>query len=203
LGSHTDGKTAPSKAISIEQNSAKRGNIDKQRQTRQYRERRRRPLKGFCKSDLSFARIWCASPLILFIIYIIGNAAVPTWGDALHGGSNEENRDGICSRNRHRGHNATKQPKPLPAPNSDFYEIYETLNAEELATVKRVRAFMEAKVDLNLNLADGTYFLRARLNVRLPGVDREMAQAIVNEAHQICPYSQATRGNIDVAINLI
>ena len=41
---------------------------------------------------------------------------------------------------------AEKQPKQLPAPNSDFYELYETLNAEELATVKRVRAFMEAKV---------------------------------------------------------
>ena len=35
-----------------------------------------------------------------------------------------------------------RQPKPLPAPNSDFYEVYETLSAEELATVKRVRAFM-------------------------------------------------------------
>ncbi len=41
---------------------------------------------------------------------------------------------------------AAKQPKPLPAPNSDFYEMYETLSAEELATVKKVRAFMEAKV---------------------------------------------------------
>src|SRR5258707_2937263 len=39
-----------------------------------------------------------------------------------------------------------KAPKQLPAPNSDFYEVYETLNAEELATVKRVRTFMEAKV---------------------------------------------------------
>ena len=39
-----------------------------------------------------------------------------------------------------------KQPRPLPAPNSDFYQLYETLNAEELATVKRVRTFMEAKV---------------------------------------------------------
>jgi len=39
-----------------------------------------------------------------------------------------------------------KQPRPLPAPNSDFYELYETLAPEELATVKRVRAFMEAKV---------------------------------------------------------
>src|SRR5882762_3341066 len=39
-----------------------------------------------------------------------------------------------------------KQPKPLPAPNSDFYEVYETLSAEELATVRKVRGFMEAKV---------------------------------------------------------
>ena len=62
---------------------------------------------------------------------------------------------------------------------------------------------IDAEVDLNLKLADGTYFLRARLNVSLPGVDRELAQAIVNEADQICPYSRATRGNIDVAINLV
>jgi alkylation response protein AidB-like acyl-CoA dehydrogenase len=41
---------------------------------------------------------------------------------------------------------ARKAPKQLPAPNSDFYELYETLNAEELATVKRVRSFMEAEV---------------------------------------------------------
>ena len=39
-----------------------------------------------------------------------------------------------------------KAPKQLPAPNSDFYELYETLTAEELATVKRVRTFMETKV---------------------------------------------------------
>jgi glutaryl-CoA dehydrogenase len=38
------------------------------------------------------------------------------------------------------------QPKPLPAPNSDFYELAETLNAEELSLVKQVRAFMEGKV---------------------------------------------------------
>jgi alkylation response protein AidB-like acyl-CoA dehydrogenase len=39
-----------------------------------------------------------------------------------------------------------RQPKPLPAPNSDFYQLAETLNAEELALVKQVRAFMESKV---------------------------------------------------------
>jgi Ohr subfamily peroxiredoxin len=62
---------------------------------------------------------------------------------------------------------------------------------------------IDAEVDLNLNPADGTYFLRARLNISLPGVERESAQAIVSEAHSICPYSRATRGNIDIAINLI
>src|SRR6201997_1879333 len=41
---------------------------------------------------------------------------------------------------------APNKPKPLPAPNSDFYDVYETLSAEELTTVKRVRAFMESKV---------------------------------------------------------
>ena len=60
---------------------------------------------------------------------------------------------------------------------------------------------IDAEVDLNL--ADGGYFLRARLNVSLPGVERDVAQALVNEAHEICPYSKATRGNIDVAINLV
>lgn len=60
---------------------------------------------------------------------------------------------------------------------------------------------IDAEVDLNV--ADDAYFLRARLNVSLPGVDREVAQAVVNAAHQTCPYSKATRGNIEVAINLV
>jgi osmotically inducible protein OsmC len=60
---------------------------------------------------------------------------------------------------------------------------------------------IDAEVDLNL--ADGGYFLRTRLNISLPGVERNVAQALVDEAHQICPYSKATRGNIDVAINLV
>jgi osmotically inducible protein OsmC len=57
--------------------------------------------------------------------------------------------------------------------------------------------------EVNLHLADGGYFLSARLNVGLTGVEREIAQNLVDEAHRICPYSKATRGNIDVAINLV
>jgi osmotically inducible protein OsmC len=60
---------------------------------------------------------------------------------------------------------------------------------------------IDAEVDLNL--ADSGFFLGARLNVSLPGVDREAAQALVDEADQTCPYSKATRGNIDVTITLI
>jgi lipoyl-dependent peroxiredoxin len=60
---------------------------------------------------------------------------------------------------------------------------------------------IDAEVDLHL--ADGGYFLSARLNVSLPGLAREVAQALVVEADQVCPYSKATRGNIDVAINLV
>jgi osmotically inducible protein OsmC len=60
---------------------------------------------------------------------------------------------------------------------------------------------IDAEVDLCL--ADGGYFLQARLNVSLPGVERDTAQALTDEAHQTCPYSKATRGNIDVVINLI
>jgi osmotically inducible protein OsmC len=58
-----------------------------------------------------------------------------------------------------------------------------------------------AEVDLGTN--GGGYVLRARLNVSLPGLDRDLAQALVSVAHETCPYSKATRGNIDVAINLV
>ena len=57
--------------------------------------------------------------------------------------------------------------------------------------------------EVDLCLADGACFLRARLNVSLPGVEREVAQAVLDEAHQMCAYSKATRGNIDVVINLV
>jgi Ohr subfamily peroxiredoxin len=60
---------------------------------------------------------------------------------------------------------------------------------------------IDAEVDLGT--AEGGFLLRARLNVSLPGMERDVAQQIVDSAHQICPYSKATRGNIDVAINLV
>lgn len=60
---------------------------------------------------------------------------------------------------------------------------------------------LDSEVDLCTN-ADG-YFLRVRFDISLPGVDREAAQSIVDGAHHICPYSKATRGNIDVVLNIV
>jgi Ohr subfamily peroxiredoxin len=62
-------------------------------------------------------------------------------------------------------------------------------------------AAIDAEVDLVL--VEGAYFLQARLNISLPGVERETAQALADAAHQTCPYSKAIRGNVDVVINVI
>jgi lipoyl-dependent peroxiredoxin len=60
---------------------------------------------------------------------------------------------------------------------------------------------VDAEVDLGTTAND--FFLQARLNVSLPGLDRDTARQVVDAAHQICPYSKATRGNINVELNLI
>ncbi len=53
-------------------------------------------------------------------------------------------------------------------------------------------------VEVDLGTTAGHYFIQARLNVVLPGIDRETAQKVVDGAHLECPYSKATHGNINV-----
>ena len=74
-----------------------------------------------------------------------------------------------------------------------------------VARQKKVTLPPETAIDaeVDLNTGDGGFFLRARLNITIPGVDRATAQEIVDAAHQVCPYSKATRGNIDVTITLV
>jgi osmotically inducible protein OsmC len=59
---------------------------------------------------------------------------------------------------------------------------------------------VDAEVDLGT--ADGEYFLQARLNVSLPGIEPALAQSLLEEAHRTCPYSKATRGNINVELTV-
>ncbi len=56
--------------------------------------------------------------------------------------------------------------------------------------------------EVALWIADDDYVLRARPSVSLPGLERNVAQSIVNAAEQLCPYSKAVRGNIDVTYSL-
>lgn len=60
---------------------------------------------------------------------------------------------------------------------------------------------IDAQVDLCS--AEGSYYLQARLNVSVPGVERESAQALVDAAHETCPYSKLSRNNIAVQITLV
>ncbi|MET8676951.1 organic hydroperoxide resistance protein [Streptomyces sp. NPDC004647] len=60
---------------------------------------------------------------------------------------------------------------------------------------------VSAKVGIGPNEAEG-YGLAVALNVSLPLLDQELAGRLVGAAHRVCPYSNATRGNIDVSIML-
>jgi len=79
-----------------------------------------------------------------------------------------------------------------------------------LSAMKLVAARMKVRpadvvvdVEVDLGTNDGHYLIQARLNVSLPGIDRETAQKIVDGAHLECPYSKATHGNINVVTTLV
>jgi len=80
-----------------------------------------------------------------------------------------------------------------------------------LSAIKVVAAKMKVKLpadiavdpEVDLCTGDDGYSLQARLNVSLPDLEPQVAQAILDGAHQTCPYSKATRGNINVEINLV
>jgi osmotically inducible protein OsmC len=71
------------------------------------------------------------------------------------------------------------------------------IGAIGLAAAKRkikIPADTAVDAEVDLGITDGGYFLQARLNVSLPGIEPKLAQALADEAHQTCPYSKATRG---------
>lgn len=73
------------------------------------------------------------------------------------------------------------------------------------ASERDLRLPTDAAIDAEVDLAlDGEgYSLIARLHISLPGIDRETGEALAARAHQICPYSKATRGNIAVEITIV
>jgi len=99
-------------------------------------------------------------------------------------------------------------PEPHPAAENLFGAAWSAcyMGALELAAGhKKIKLPAQVAVDaqIDLHLDGGAFFLSARLDVSLPGVDREVAEALIQAAHGICPYSKAVHGNIAVETNLI
>jgi len=74
-----------------------------------------------------------------------------------------------------------------------------------VAGMKKVTLPDDLSIDASVDLGKipAGYGIAVRLDISLPGMDRTAAQALVDAAHQVCPYSNATRGNIDVTITLV
>jgi lipoyl-dependent peroxiredoxin len=80
------------------------------------------------------------------------------------------------------------------------------LNKMLVANKMKVKLPADVAIDAEIDLCNSgdVYFLRARLNVSLPGLEREIAQAIVDATHgETCAYSNATRGNVDVTVKVV
>lgn len=75
---------------------------------------------------------------------------------------------------------------------------------KHVAGMKKIAVPSDASIDAEVDIGPipAGFGIAARLKVSLPGLDRGVAQDLVATAHQVCPYSNATRGNIDVTISL-
>ncbi len=101
-----------------------------------------------------------------------------------------------------------KMKQPHPAAENLFGAAWSAcyMGAIEVAASQRqikLQAGIAVDAEIDLNADDGNYFLSARLNVSVPGVDPVIARELLEAAHSICPYSKATHGNLNVVTNLI
>lgn len=101
-----------------------------------------------------------------------------------------------------------KLPQPHPAAENLFGVAWSAcyMGAIELAASKKKIALppgLAVDAQIDLTLVDGAFLLSARLDVSLPGLDRDVAKELIDAAHGICPYSKATHGNIAVETHLV
>jgi Ohr subfamily peroxiredoxin len=99
-------------------------------------------------------------------------------------------------------------PQPHPAAENLFASAWSLcyLGAIELAAAQRKIKLPEhpaVDTEIDLNRDSNGFFLRARLSVSLPGVDRAVAEELAAAAHGICPYSKAVHGNIEISTTVI
>lgn len=75
---------------------------------------------------------------------------------------------------------------------------------KHVAGMKKVTVPANASIDASVDIGPipAGFGIAVRMVINLPGMDRAVAQDLVDAAHQVCPYSNATRGNIDVQLTL-
>ena len=73
------------------------------------------------------------------------------------------------------------------------------------ASLKKVTLPEDTSLDIQVNIGESgpAWFLGAKFTVRIPGVDQAVAEALAHSAHQICPYSKAVTGNIEIAMDVL
>jgi lipoyl-dependent peroxiredoxin len=101
-----------------------------------------------------------------------------------------------------------KLPQPHPAAEDLFGVAWSAcyMGAIEVAAAKKkikLPSGLAVDAQIDLNLGEDGFFLTAKLNVSVPGIDREVAKELITAAHGICPYSKAMHGNIAVETNLV
>lgn len=74
-----------------------------------------------------------------------------------------------------------------------------------VAGMQKITLPADLAIDSSVDLGKvgQAYGIAVKLDVSLPGMERAAAQKLVDDAHQVCPYSNATRGNIDVTLTLV
>ena len=97
--------------------------------------------------------------------------------------------------------------EPHPAAEQLFGAAWSAcfMGAIELAAARKkitLPATLAVDATIEVLIENNAFFLRAHLDVSIPGVEREVAQELIDAAHGICPYSKATRGNIDVTLTV-
>ena len=76
---------------------------------------------------------------------------------------------------------------------------------KHVAGLKKIKIPDDASIDAAVDIGPipQGFGIAVRLDVALPGLDRSAASDLIDSAHQVCPYSNATRGNIDVQLTLV
>ncbi|MFF2908721.1 organic hydroperoxide resistance protein [Paenibacillus sp. NPDC057934] len=129
----------------------------------------------------------------------------------VHGGreGSFESSDGALKHN-------LSMPKELGGPGGTgtnpeqlFAAGYGACYESALANIARKEGVKLQEVEVTSNVmigkddSDGGFKLAVRLDVKIPGVDKAQAEDLAKKAHAFCPYSKATRGNIEVELNVI